>query len=78
MFLGYHSVNGFPSIGMMKLLICFGIGFVALAYASPAAEKKALSFESDPVGYVQEFVLSFLDGFLKKDNYEVGDIQFKK
>lgn len=62
----------------MKLLICFGIGFVALAYASPAAEKKALSFESDPVGYVQEFVLSFLDGFLKKDNYEVGDIQFKK
>lgn len=56
----------------MKLLICFGIGFLSLACALPAAEKKALSFESDPLGYIKEYVVAFLDDFLSKDNHEVS------
>ncbi|ERL86324.1 hypothetical protein D910_03732 [Dendroctonus ponderosae] len=57
----------------MKLLICFGIGFLSLACASPVAEKKALSFESDPLGYIKEYVVAFLDDFLSKDNHEFSD-----
>lgn len=55
----------------MKLLICFGIGFLTLAYASPAVEKKALTFESDPIEFIKEYVVSFLDDFLSKDSHKV-------
>ncbi|CAG9760741.1 unnamed protein product [Ceutorhynchus assimilis] len=55
----------------MKLYIC--CCFIALASASPLVEKKAISFESDPVEFVKEYIVSFLDGFLSKDNYEVSD-----
>ncbi|XP_066154097.1 uncharacterized protein Osi19 [Euwallacea fornicatus] len=58
---------------MMKLLFLFGVGFVTLVSASPAAEKKALTFESDPIEYLKEYVVSFLEDILSKDNHKFSD-----
>ncbi|XP_050310433.1 uncharacterized protein LOC126746300 [Anthonomus grandis grandis] len=49
------------------------LGCIAVACASPTAEKKGLTFEADPVGYVKQYIAGFLDTFLNTDNYEISD-----
>ncbi|CAG9817455.1 unnamed protein product [Phaedon cochleariae] len=63
---------------MTMLKICLGICLVALVCGLPVeessyAEEKSTDFEDDPLGYLQEKLMSFFDGFLEKDHVQVSD-----
>ncbi|KAL1498047.1 hypothetical protein ABEB36_008907 [Hypothenemus hampei] len=57
----------------MELFIYFGLGLITVSSALPTLEKKALTFESDPIEYIKEYVTSFMDDFLSKDNHQILD-----